>query len=493
VVEVFSFLNFLNFVEDDSSRYEVGITNEGFSYLDLVSEKEARRLTFSEKQERETGAALDGSTRARGQSNIKQVEAVDHDEVCFDTDLMTIVNDIERRRNRVSVFPWILAATIVFIVTWLVFVLNLDHPLVGSCLSGIVVIPGSAFAVANAWFLDRSRKDVHFDYKISGKGEIALSQLNQTLQAISKSGQTLLVTGRRFFEDTRYTGGAESFPEFKEARCSRGKPPLLDLEFDVWKLRAFNRDLFFMPDHVLVCDGGKIGGVNYGSLEVSTETEITQAREVAKATPDAKIVGQTHRFVNNDGSPDQRFNNNTKIPLIEYGVVKLVGSGLNISLFLSRQESAFAVPGGLAEIQELANKPVQKVAEQRKAAAAARRAAQQEEMFTVVLDALSCVMFADGKASGAERMKIQQLMKRMRVPWDETEVDNRMRSFRNRAASEGLSNVVRDVCERTVLLQDLRQQEALHKCLEHVIKADGVTHEKEIAIRDQIVAAMEEV
>ncbi len=53
----FSFLDHLNLIEDDSSRYEVGISDEGFSYLDLVSEKKAR-LTFEEKQNRETGAGF---------------------------------------------------------------------------------------------------------------------------------------------------------------------------------------------------------------------------------------------------------------------------------------------------------------------------------------------------------------------------------------------------------------------------------------------------
>ena len=75
-----------------------------------------------------------------------------------------------------------------------------------------------------------------------------------------------------------------------------------------------------MPDHILVYDGAQIGGLSYGTLKVSTATEVTQAHDEARRTHDSKVVGTTYRFVNNDGSPDRRFNNNIEIPLIEYGV-----------------------------------------------------------------------------------------------------------------------------------------------------------------------------
>jgi len=93
-------------------------------------------------------------------------------------------------------------------------------------------------------------------------------------------------------------------------------------------------------------------------------------------------------------------------------------------------------------------------------------------------------MFADGQASKAERAKIQQLMQRIRVPLDETEVDGRMRDFRNRATSEGLKTIVQDVCSRVSTIREPCQKEALHKCLDHVMSADAEIHVKETAIRN---------
>ncbi len=398
----FSFLDHLNLIEDDSSRYEVSVSDEGFSYLDLVSEKSVQRLSFKEKQGRETGAALDGSTRARGQSNVKQVETIDHEAFCFDTNLEAIIRDIEQRRKCAPLFPWAAGLGGFFTLIWLLWLSGLNHPLLGFFLSGIVVIPGLTLGLVNAWFWDRSRKDVHFAYKITGKGESAFRQLNEALNQLKGSGQTLLLTGRRHFEDARYTGGTDNLPDLKRVQFAREKPPLLELEFDVWHLRAMHRDFFFMPDHILVYDGAQIGGLSYGTLNVSTTKEVTQARGEAMRTRDAKVVGTTYRFVNNDGSPDRRFNNNTEIPLIEYGVMDFNGAGLNLTLFVSDQKRAFQAPRELTAIQDLARRPVRKLAEQRRAEAAVRREVKKEAVFAVVLDALSCVMYADGQASNQE-------------------------------------------------------------------------------------------
>ncbi|MBI1309894.1 hypothetical protein GC176_01200 [bacterium] len=488
---LFSFLDHLNLIEDDSSQYEVAVGDNGFSYLDLMSEKKAKALTFEEKQQRETGAALDGSTRARGQSNLKQVEVIDHDEVCLDTDLLSMIRDMEQRRSRIAIFPWVAGVVGLAGIWWLSFVFSFDWPLLAFVFSAIPVVPSFAFILVNAWHFDRSRKDVRFRYKITGRGEVAFGALNSGLQKLDASKQILLNTGRRHFEDTRYTGGASDLPDLKPVEVSRARPPLLDLEFDVWHIRAFHKDLYFMPDHILVYDGASMGGINYANLNVNSGVEVTQARGAAQVTSDARVVGSTHRFVNNDGSPDRRFNNNTEIPLIEFGVLNLSGSGLNLLLFVSNQKSASGVPGQVAGIQELARMPVVKVAEQRHAEAEKRRKARQEEVYSVVLDALCCVMFADGQASKSERAKFQELMARIRSPWDETETDSRMRRFCEQAKGTGLQQMVENVCSRVSTIRSPRQKEILISCMGRVMKADGVVSQDETQIRNRIAAALE--
>ena len=157
-----------------------------------------------------------------------------------------------------------------------------------------------------------------------------------------------------------------SLPDFKVVQLGRRAPPLIDLDSPVWHVRADRRDLYFMPDHVMIYDGANIGGVSYSKLELRSALETTQARTVAKQTRDSKVVGTTYRFVNNDGTPDQRFNNNVPIPLLEYGVFCLSGSGLDMRLFASNQNAGVAASRGFEAMQRLAAKPVVTAAETRR-------------------------------------------------------------------------------------------------------------------------------
>ena len=146
----FSFLDHLTYVEDGASRYEIDIGDSGFSYLDMVSDKKARSLTFKDKQERTTSAALDGSTRARGQLNIKKREVVSHDAVCLDTDLVAILRDIEERRRKLAFFPIVAGVLGAVLLFWLVMPWILEDGWVYLVVS-VWIPPILLIALWNVW------------------------------------------------------------------------------------------------------------------------------------------------------------------------------------------------------------------------------------------------------------------------------------------------------------------------------------------------------
>ncbi len=66
-----------------------------------------------------------------------------------------------------------------------------------------------------------------------------------------------------------------------------------------------------------------------------------QFREEDVVPRDAKVIGTTWRFVNKDGGPDRRFNNNYQIPIVLYGTLNVCApSGLRLSLQTSTDELA---------------------------------------------------------------------------------------------------------------------------------------------------------
>ncbi len=481
----FSFLDHFNFVEDDSSSYEIGITDEGFSYLDLASEKKIKAISFEEKQNKETGASLDGSKRARGQSNISKFEMVEHDEVCFDTDLMAILRDIDLRKQNKPFMPWAMGFVSFLFLLWLTIPFYAAYPVVLMIFTGLFLIPGSIFILVNVSRLDHSRRHVQFSYRIQGKGETAFNFINESISQLNMCGAVLLYKGRRHFEDSRYSGGAKNQPDFAEVTFSLSSPPLLDLDFNVWHMHAFQKDFYFMPDHILVFQGAQAGGISYANLAFSTDSEILQAQGLVTKTHDANVVGQTWRFVNNDGSPDKRFNNNVKIPEMKYGILKLEGAGIDLSLYASNQSVSDNVPDSFSNMQQLAQKPTRKIAEERRSEAVAKRKKRSEQRFHIILNALCCMMLADRKASIEERQKITDIMIRIKSQWDETRIDQLMREFMIRAKNDSYEAVLNETCVELQQITDPRQQEAIKKCLDRVATADGKIEKQEREIRER--------
>ena len=71
------------------------------------------------------------------------------------------------------------------------------------------------------------------------------------------------------------------------------------------------------------------------------KTSFIRFIEKDRVPKDAVIVDHTWQFVNNDGTPDKRFNKNRKLPVCLYGKVCLKSeSGLNIELQASSEEKA---------------------------------------------------------------------------------------------------------------------------------------------------------
>jgi uncharacterized tellurite resistance protein B-like protein len=474
----FSFLNHITFVDDDSSKYEIAIEDNGFSYLDMVSEKKAKRITFEQKQERETGAALDGSTRAHGKHNITKIDKIDHGSICFDTDLKSIIADVQARTNRLSLFP-IASGGIALVIAMMLWVLP--------SFWGIALLPASLFAAFlllwNVWRLDVSRKHANIKYSFSANGHAAFEAINSAVRKFSSSQQVLYYSGQKHFEDTRYSGGAQALPVFELVQLGQASPPLLALDMHVWHIRADHKDMYFLPDHLMVCDGGRIGGISYGKLSISTCFETTQARDVARKTNDCNVVDNTWRFVNNDGTPDQRFNNNATIPIVKYGVLQLSGPGLDMQFYTSLQTASVSAPEGFSGMMQLAKKPVVATSETRRQQAVG-------DICSSLLDAMCCIMVADGKVDETEKQVIQKVMANAKAPWDEQEINVRIQTFVKRVNEQRFAAVLQQVCQELAEVKRLGKSSVFLKCLMAVAKADGTVERAEAEVYGKFEAIL---
>lgn len=489
--KTFSFLDYITFVEDDSSSYEVGVTDAGFSYLDMASEKKRKKITFEEKQQRETGAALDGSKRARGQSNIAAFEAVEPDEVCFDTDLRAILRDIDQRKSRKALLPIVSGIVVVLFCLWIILpAIDTKTPVLSMILSGIVLFPAAAIGLWNTSLLDHSRRNVKFRYRIEGAGKDAFDRINSVLDEIHACKQLLLLKGRVHFEDTRYSAGMKSKAELIPVELNRANPPLMDLDFTVWHIKAFNVDYFFMPDHLLVYQGAHAGGVSYNNVNFEIGFEEMLAQGNIERTVESRVIGSTWRFVNKDGSPDKRFNNNVEIPKLELGRIVMGGSGIEMSLFVSRCDIPEVVPKSFAMMQDLGSRPAPKVAEERRRAAQQRRKEREEAIYQLLLDAMCCVMLADNHVAKSEAHRVLAVLKKLGAPWPEEELRERIKSGMNSVRKSGIELSVSDTCTRLRQLTSEKQRKSVLKCIDLVAEANGDVSTQEREMRNRFAASL---
>jgi len=64
---------------------------------------------------------------------------------------------------------------------------------------------------------------------------------------------------------------------------------------------------------------------------------------------DAKVVGSTWRYVNKNGTPDRRFNNNRQLPVVLYSQINISStSGLNVAMESSDLSKAAMFKVGLS-------------------------------------------------------------------------------------------------------------------------------------------------
>jgi hypothetical protein len=82
-------------------------------------------------------------------------------------------------------------------------------------------------------------------------------------------------------------------------------------------------------------EGRGVAAVTYAELEMAASA--TRFIEEAGVPSDAQTVGHTWRFVNKNGSPDKRFNNDRRLPIAQYEELRMTtASGVNELFNFSR-------------------------------------------------------------------------------------------------------------------------------------------------------------
>jgi hypothetical protein len=174
--------------------------------------------------------------------------------------------------------------------------------------------------------------------------------VQQALAHLGKSQLLWRIDSDMVTSDWKRNAGARSLVQRRAATVTDELPPRVLTNVSTPCLNLGSVRLFFMPDIVLYWQGGTFGTVPYSDLSINHS--VTDFIEDGWVPSDATVVGHTWRYVNKDGGPDRRFNDNLQLPVVQYGVLVLLSSrGLNICLNTSNAQESLAVAQCWSELQ----------------------------------------------------------------------------------------------------------------------------------------------
>ena len=179
-------------------------------------------------------------------------------------------------------------------------------------------------------------------YELGESEQKKYNLVHEALAHLAKSNRVWRVEGKSATSDWKRNAGASSLVRRVPISVGCSNPKRVETNVAVPCIHMGSMRLFFLPDVILYWEAGTFGAIAYHDFRV--EQSLTRFIEDGYVPADATVVDRTWRYVNKNGGPDRRFNNNAQLPVAQYGVLILASSrGLNIHLHTSSAQASLAV------------------------------------------------------------------------------------------------------------------------------------------------------
>lgn len=262
-----------------------------------------------------------------------------------------ILEQINKKLALISFWPWPLVAGGLLSVF-------LFSQLTEASVGMFVLALAGAMSALLAYY-DKQRKTVVVMYDLD---EDAIAPFRRFVDEFDKLRSVSRIWNLDWDEQTadwKRNAGAGHLVKRKAANLTHSVPSVVRTNLSVPAVLGGRQNIYFFPDVVLIVQGSRAGALSYDQLDVSwTNTTVIEGETVA---PDSQVVGHTWRFVNRNGGPDRRFNNNRQLPKVLYLQMMLTGlAGLRKVLQFSQviDHTGFdAALHGLRELTGISNVP----------------------------------------------------------------------------------------------------------------------------------------
>lgn len=198
---------------------------------------------------------------------------------------------------------------------------------------GFLIVIASLIAL----YLDRIRRSVVLMYDLDSEFSDLFNTFTQSFDLLMQSIKIWNIQAQGHQSDWKRNAGA--ITTLKRTRASLGYkvPSVIKTNVSVPAVTGGRQSLYFFPDLLLVLEGRKAGIVSYTNL--GTQTTVTNFVEKEGVPSDSRVSHYTWQYVNKNGGPDRRFNNNRQFPVVNYQEIEFNSpSGLRKVLQVSHVE-----------------------------------------------------------------------------------------------------------------------------------------------------------
>jgi hypothetical protein len=229
----------------------------------------------------------------------------------------------------------------------------LANPYAGYELAGGIFL----FIILIRWLKksDKQRFAMELHYNMDEQFQQVYQQFGNHFTTLSRSARIWQYLNARQTNDYKRTGGAGKLISRVALReISANQPPLpyFITNVSIPCLKLSHLEFYFLPERVIIKRGKTFAAVFYKNLHINGF--VTRFIEDERVPHDAKIVDQTWRYVNKQGGPDRRFNNNRQIPVCAYSEYTLTSdTGIYEVITTSKQGAMDAFAGFLDQIGKL--------------------------------------------------------------------------------------------------------------------------------------------
>jgi hypothetical protein len=282
------------------------LSSRGTTYVTVGSHGFYYRETLSTRGERSPRHAPTPS-RVGGITSPDEITTADTSDL-VDSSSERLIQQLNERARKSN------PAVILYCLAGLLFLYGLASP-EGSLFARMPAIPllaalgllivGGALHQRNAQ-LRVSR----LFYELGGAEQQKYSAVQQALTYLVQCNRLWRIEARSATVDWKRNAGASHLVRRTPISAGNLLPPRVETNISVPCVNMGRIRLYFLPDVVLCWQNGTFGGIGYDDFHVAHGSIRFTEEEGVPA--DATVVDRTWRYVNKNGGPDRRFNNNRR-------------------------------------------------------------------------------------------------------------------------------------------------------------------------------------